>query len=141
MGATRSHQRRRSSFGLRSLLGFVTVCATLTALYPLIDVGPMFLLIYVSFISFAVSLVIEFCVLMTEMVGSSTQSRFDIEFEDSIEPDLKEKRELVENLRILEQAAMDRYNAATGSPEDVLRARGKRLTAEIDLIRQARIES
>ena len=79
--------------------------------------------------------VIDAWVLMSG-TGRSPHRR---DHDSSIKPDRNTGlalEEEVRNLRLRELQVSERYDAACGSLEDVLRARGARLKAEIDLLRQ-----
>ena len=131
------------SFGLRSLFVFVAACATVLALYSQIGTVVVGLLFVAAVVVWAVTWIIDSYMAIREMFFpfSRTRSFGGIEEEIKSVGRVQAQQTLVEQLRNSEQIAQDRFNACAGPLEDVLRTRGVRLKAEIDLLRQSAASS
>jgi hypothetical protein len=146
IAATDRHRRTRTfvlRYRLRSLLVVTAACAALLGLYA--NFGDTFILplFLVAAAFLAVIWVIDSSLAIREILRGVLRSRRSDNDEETIrhEQRVATQETLVKNLQDCEQLATARYNGGVGPLEDVLRAKGVRLKAEIDQLRSSRLDS
>lgn len=138
--ATRArHAARPSSFrfGLRSLFLVTTVCAVLASLYGYFGNAVILPLMLGTAACWAVTWLIDASLATRDIIVGILRPRFNRDDQDSDNgADANSTIDgMIADLQIQEEIAVARYDARTGSLEDVLRARAVRLQAEIAALR------
>ena len=116
----------------------MAMCAFLLAMYRYLG-NAIFGILVIAVASLVLGTwVLDAFVMMKSLVGriarvyDAQDDLVDLQVSDCI----RNHETIVKNLRDIEQNACDRYDSAAGPLEDVLHAKGLRLKAEIDLIRE-----